>query len=198
MIGYINGIVHTVTQQQILLMVGSYGFDIFVPTPASFVPLQEVSLYTHLHWQQEHGPSLYGFNEMADKEVFLLALDCSGIGPKGALTILRTLGATHFLQAIAQEDAKLLSKTPGIGQKKAEQIILHLKDKVATLIASGRLSLGDTSGIDWATITQALEALNYSSTEIIRTVKHLKGAPLENATFDFVLRQALSFLSKQS
>jgi holliday junction DNA helicase RuvA len=199
MLGYVSGIVNHKINDKLLLMVGSFGLEIQVPCESLFQINQTVSLYLYMHWHQENGPSLYGFLNPLDKTAFLLALDCSGIGPKVGLAIIADLGATDFLRAIYKEDSKFLSKVSGIGAKKAEQIMVQLKHKVAHLITNGAITFGDHDDmIDWKTLYQALESLNYSRHEIAVAVQHLKQKALPQASFDILLRQALSFLSKQS
>ena len=80
-----------------------------------------------MHWNAENGPSFYGFTTPFDKTVFTHIMQCPGIGPKIALTALASIGASGILEAIQCGDIKRLSSINGVGTKKAEQIILHLK-----------------------------------------------------------------------
>ena len=47
------------------------------------------------------------------------------------------------MHAISVGDDQMLSKVNGIGKKKAEQIIVQLKHKVATLLESGTIDMSD-------------------------------------------------------
>ena len=197
MISYITGKVITTAQQSVTVATGPFGLYIRVADPSLFQIGKEQTVYLHMHWNQEQGPSLFGFTSDLEKIVFLLIIGCSGIGPKIALTILCDLGAQTFLQALQAEDERILSKVTGIGTKKAEQIIVQLKHKVSKLIDSDSMpSQGSTT--HWHTLGQALESLNYSRTEISHALNQLKKSSSKNdRTFDQLLRQALSFLSKQ-
>lgn len=172
------------------------GFAITVPQEASYVIGKEVTLYIHLHWNQEQGPTLYGFSTQLERTVFNLIISCSGIGPKIGLASLECLGAAGSLEAIGQENSSVLSKVPGIGKKKAEQMIVHLKDKVADLIESGVEVSVDNGALQWQQITQVLTSLNYSRPEISGALQHVKNSELTDAPFDHQLRVALSFLAK--
>lgn len=198
MIEHIQGTVTSKTEGGMVVAAGPLGMHIAVPHPESFQQGQDVSLFIYLHWNQEQGPSLYGFAEKLDKTVFLLIISCSGIGPKMALALLAQLGAKQCLQAIAHEQTSVLSKAPGIGAKKAEQLIVHLRGKVAKLLASG--DCGDMRDVGaLLDISQALSSLHYTPAEIAATMRHL-GALDQAATlpFDQLMRTALSFLAKKN
>lgn len=197
MIDYLLGTVKEINEQSIVIDVGNVGVGIHVFSSSSFHVGQKVTIYTHIHWNQEQGPTVFGFPSLLDKQVFLLIISCSGIGPKIALAILNELGAIEFLKAIQIANEDKLSSVSGIGLKKAEQIIVYLKHKVATLISSG-IDLEDASSLtQWHEVSQVLESLNYSRNEVSRTMNHLKKkCGKSSASFDQLLRQALSFLAK--
>ena len=198
MINSISGVIREITPTAVVLATGPIGFDIQVPSSQSFNIGKTVTLYTHLHWNMEKGPNLYGFLSTIEKEVFLIITSCSGLGPRIALAALSDLGATGFLTAIQMGNEEMLNKVNGIGAKKAEQMIVQLKHKVAKLVTSG-VDFGNAKQlISWHEVTQALESLNYSRMEINRTMNHLKKSTKEtDISFDKLLRKALTCLSKQ-
>jgi Holliday junction DNA helicase RuvA len=198
MMRYAIGIVKERCEQSITLEVGPLALAVAVSDSSSF-SLEEIKkVYLHMHWNAEQGPTLYGFTSEQDKRVFLLLTGCSGIGPKIGLAVLADLGAQRFFSAIQLAEIKTLSKVNGIGTKKAEQIIVQLRDKVAKLFASGILVQDNEKVAQWHTVTQTLESLNYSRGEIMRVLDHLKLATLDKEpSFDQLMRQALSFLAKQ-
>ena len=135
-----------------------------------FIVDKQQKIYAYLHWNQEHGPALYGFQKELDKVVFLLIIGCSGIGPRIGLAILADLGAQEFLDAIYTGNEKSLSKVSGIGAKKAEQVIVHLKHKVDQLLKSGITVASSGEHAQWSMVTDALYALNYSRSEITQEI----------------------------
>jgi Holliday junction DNA helicase RuvA len=199
MIDYVTGTIKTIHHQAITIEVaGAYGFSLYVPDSTSFTKDQSVSVYTYLHWNQENGPTLYGFHTPHDRTVFLLIISCPGIGPKIGLAILGHLGAHNFIEAIQQQDEHALSKVNGIGARKASQIIIQLRDKVTKLISTGVITLQTENAKQWHMLTQALESLNYSRAEITHAIQNLKSNSATQAhTFDQLMRQALSLLAKQ-
>lgn len=198
MIHSISGTIKEIKEQTIVVDIGSIGLLLSVPTSIKFHQGQKISLATYMHWNQEQGPSLFGFEHEFERVVFMLVIGCSGIGPKIALAILAHLGAQGFLEVVSSGDERALSKVNGIGPKKAEQIIVQLKHKVSQLISSGQGSYDDTKAKAWQEVSQALESLKYTRTEISQAMQYLTanhaGADLP---FDHMLRQALSFLSKR-
>jgi holliday junction DNA helicase RuvA len=199
MIHMITGVVKAQYDQAIMVDIGTLGFLVQVPQNADFQVGSTVSLHTYLHWNQEQGPSMFGFPSDVEREVFLLVISCTGIGPKIGLAVLAQLGYQAFIRAVQLEDILALSKVSGIGAKKAEQIIVQLKHKVARFIKSGVQLDDDGQSASWNTITEVLESLSYSRTEISVAMKHLKQEyPNTQLPFDQLMRHALSFLSKKS
>ena len=163
------------------------------------IKLEEtVSLYVYMHWNQEQGPSLFGFSSELDKTVFLMIISCSGIGPKLGMAILSQMGAKTFLEAIQTSNNKALSAVSGVGAKKAEQLVLNVRDKVAKLMKTG-IDLGGSQSLShWNTVAETLTSLNYSRGEITAAMKHLGDSyPDVQLSFDQLMRHALSYLAKK-
>ncbi len=198
MIDTIKGTVSAIKSKTIAIQASGsgIGFAVQVPQEASFSLHQEATLFIHLHWNQEQGPTLYGFSSELERTVFVLVISCSGVGPKIGLSALECLGAADTLEAIGREDITALSKVSGIGKKKAEQIVVHLKHKVADLINSGIEISAENGAKQWQQITQVLTSLNYSRNEITGALQHVKNNEISDAPFDHQLRIALSYLAK--
>jgi Holliday junction DNA helicase RuvA len=199
MLSSISGVVTAVEAGSVTIDTGYLGFSVNVPSTVQCIIDKNIKLFIYMHWNQEQGPSLYGFDKELDKAVFLLIISCSGIGPKIALAVLSQMGGSAFIQAIQQGSEDALSNVSGIGQKKAEQMIVQLKHKVSKLLKTG-IELEDGQGVmDMHDVTQVLSSLNYSRSEINSAVGWLheqnKGVVVP---FDKLVRQALSFLSKKA
>lgn len=199
MINTISGKVLAQNDAMLTIDVQGIGFGVGIPATMHAAVGQEMSLFVHMHWNQENGPSLYGFEKELDKTVFLLIISCSGIGPKIAMAALAQLGGAGFVQAVQQGDDKMLSKISGIGAKKAEQMIVQLKHKVAKLMQSGVQFEGAEHIADLHNVTEVLQSLNYSRREIDAAVNWLQEQNKGNQIpFDKMVRQALSFLAKKA
>lgn len=91
---------------------------------------EEAKLLTLLN-VREDAAELFGFADAAELNCFKMLLSVNGVGPKAALSILSDLSPQGFALCVAGGDSKALTRSPGIGKKIADRIILELKDKLA-------------------------------------------------------------------
>lgn len=199
MLSTITGRIISYEPGSLVVQTANIGFLLNVPATLVCTLEQTATLYVHMHWNQEQGPTLYGFQTETDKRVFLLIMSCSGIGPKIALSVLADVGAAAFVRAVQQGDADVLSSVSGIGQKKAEQMIVQLKHKIDKFIKINPLIDQHEDIMDVHNVSQVLTSLNYSRNEIHAAINWLqeqnKGVQVP---FDKLIRQALSFLAKKA
>ena len=87
MIDYLTGSVKEVKEQSITIDIGKVGIAVQVSSGSLFHIGKKVTMHIHIHWNQEQGPTVFGFSSVLDKQVFLLIISCTGIGPKIALSI---------------------------------------------------------------------------------------------------------------
>ncbi|NMA67865.1 MAG: Holliday junction branch migration protein RuvA, partial [Desulfitobacterium sp.] len=118
MIGMLRGKVWEIQEDKLILDCLGVGYQVSVPTGllSRIQVEQEITLYTHLI-PREDEIFLYGFSSAAEKELFLMFLSVSGVGPKVAMAILSTLGTSQAENAIANANVSILTKVPGIGKK---------------------------------------------------------------------------------
>lgn len=198
MIQNLKGIVTEIYTRYLTIDVHGVGFIIMVPDEKLFFINQETKLEIYFNWNQESGPSLYGFTTSFEKQVFALIINCPGLGPKIGLAILSYMKPEQFIQAVTLADAKVLSNVNGIGTKKAEMIIMHLKDKINKLIPNTFDSIESENIIKIRDVSEALTSLNYSKTEISSALEYVKKQnDVINLPFDELLKKSLSFLSKR-
>ncbi len=199
MISSLSGIIKDCTDSILTIEVNGVGYTLQVPQPSLFPVGQQACVLVHMHWNTENGPSLFGFANNLERAVFLMITSCSGLGPKLAMTVLAQLGASEFLEAVQAANENALSNVSGIGAKKAEQIIVQLKHKVAKLVESGAV-LGTSETLEKRhEISQVLKSLNYSPQEIRSAMAYVNDKyPQNSVAFDALLRHALAFLSKRA
>ena len=163
----------------------------------------EVLLFTHLQ-VREDGIELYGFGGREELSVFRLLITVSGVGPKAAMSILSTMTPDRFAYAVCTEDAKALSRAPGIGGKTAARIVLELKDKISKDQMSGDLSslrdvpaarapMGAVSG-KVKEAEDALGVLGYSRAEIASVLREVDTAAL---SLEDIIKAALRRFSEK-
>ncbi len=132
MISHLHGEVTQTGEGFIVLDVGGVGYRVFMPVP-DLHDLQDVTgkvtVFTHLA-VREDALTLYGFTRPGSLEMFRLLISVNRVGPALALTILSGITVPDFAAAILDEDEKVLTRIPGIGQKSAKRLIVELKDKL--------------------------------------------------------------------
>ena len=93
MIASLTGILQQKTPHSIIVDVHGVGYEAVVPLTTFYqLPSQNetVHLWTYTH-VREDALHLFGFSTVEEKNVFLLLLGISGIGPKLAINILKNL-----------------------------------------------------------------------------------------------------------
>jgi Holliday junction DNA helicase RuvA len=140
----------------------------------------DVGLHAHLI-SRDDGISLYGFAAEEERDLFLMLISVSGIGPKVALAALSGGAVRELLKAIAVSDAKRFQAVPGIGKRTAERIIVELREKVAGELAEG----GDAAPGDGARgarqeAREGLLGLGYAPEEVERLLDAADGETAED------------------
>src|SRR5712691_8855063 len=124
MIAHLRGKLIARNSDSIILDVNGVGYRVRVPAnqiDALGVEEAPVALHTHLHVREDE-MSLYGFSTEAELNLFELLLTVSGIGPKGALTVLSSAPVETIRVAIGQGNLDVLTSIPGIGKKTAQRL----------------------------------------------------------------------------
>ncbi len=134
MIGQLTGKILEKNPPEVLLEVGGIGYEVLCPMPTFYAMENrgELTLHTHFH-VNEDAQTLYGFISKDEKTIFRELIRVNGVGPKVALSILSHLDIATLMSAVANDDDALLAKTPGIGKKTAQKLIVELKDRLAKL-----------------------------------------------------------------
>jgi Holliday junction DNA helicase RuvA len=196
MISLISGSIIDIQSNMIVIAQAGIGFECFTTQTDQYQLEQAVTFFTHMHWNQDQGPTLFGFQSQIEKQTFMMIISCSGIGPKMALSILEQTSAGSFLEMIVENDVKALSNLKGIGAKKAEQLCLSLQTKVKKLADKNPAIQTGSLGL-WRDVEETLTSLNYSSNEIKQVISHIKQENSSPLSFDHILRKALTLLAQK-
>ena len=132
MIEYLEGRLVQKHPAHTVIQTGGIAFRVLTPLSSYDGlpdPGQSVKLLTHLAIREDD-MTLYGFATEGERDMFLLLIQVSGIGPKLALTILSGMSLREIRVAITQSDVKRLSGISGIGKKTAERMVVELRDKL--------------------------------------------------------------------
>ena len=156
---------------------------------------QKILLHTYLH-VREDALDLYGFHSTPEREVFLLLIGISGIGPKLAITILSGILPDELKDKIISGDIASLTSIPGVGAKTAKRIIVELKDKF-TKIEEGSLGFSDKLNSKlYDDALNALVSLGYSSQQSKQVLDHIaNGKDDNNQNIETIIKTALKRLN---
>jgi Holliday junction DNA helicase RuvA len=176
MIATLRGEITQIEDNAIIVETGGIGLRVFVPAPlrTRMQIGQATLLYTHLV-VREDAWTLYGFDNRADRDLFILLLGVDGVGPRTALAVMSGASMDVIQRAVFGDDPDLLGRVPGVGRKTAQKIALYLKDRLKpadTLQAVAAMSDADSE------VLAALVALGYSVVEAQTAIQSLpKDAP---------------------
>jgi Holliday junction DNA helicase RuvA len=132
MIAFIKGDFVHKTPASVWIDVNGVGYEVQISlnTFSKIQQLDKGQLFTTL-LVREDAHILYGFFDMAEKEMFLQLINVSGVGATTARMMLSYMKPTELARAIVQGEVRVLENIKGIGKKTAERIVVELKDKLA-------------------------------------------------------------------
>ena len=90
----------------------------------------------------ENSQALFGFFDATERDLFLMLISISGIGPKTAINMLSSVTPQEFKDRLIAGEVKMLTMIPGVGPKTARRIIVELKDKFVELNSEDLPALG--------------------------------------------------------
>jgi len=196
MISFLQGKVEFKTQKYAVLNVNGIGFKISISSRTSR-NLPKIGTKTKLFCATvltRENIELYGFLSQQELEIFDLLNSINGIGPKAGLKILNEMRPESLLAVISRGRAELLTKAAGVGAKKANRIILELKDKIKkqkTLrLGSGQ---GETEQLEFEfDLEEILKSLGYKQNQIREAIRRI---PVKSKTLQEKIKFALKSLS---
>jgi len=191
MIATVSGEISQVFENQAVINMGGIGLlvNLTDETCLSCRPGMKRAFHTHLVVREDN-LSLYGFETMEEREMFIHLIGVAGIGPKTGLAMLSTLTPDAVRRAITSDQPEIFTRVPGIGKKTAQKIILELQGKVQPLEPLEAVSKMDEIDTE---VMEALIALGYSIVEAQAALQSLPND--EDSDSETRLRQALQYFS---
>jgi len=190
MIASLEGTVSQILDDSLVISVGGVGFRVFVPKNVCEEAelFKSRSLFTHLV-VREDSLTLFGFETLEERDLFVLLLGANGVGPRTGLAILSSMSVGLIRKAVISDEADLFTRVPGVGKKTAQSIVLQLQGKIK----------GDLPEMDRVTrdvdieVLDALTGLGYSVVEAQAAIQMI---PKEAAKdLETRLRLALQYFS---
>jgi holliday junction DNA helicase RuvA len=203
MIAYVNGTLTDKTFTTAVIDCGGVGYEVYLNSKdISNLPGigSEVKIHTFLQIRED-AHILFGFIEKSDLEIFKQLITVSGIGPKGALSILSTFSGEDLKFAVLSGDSGKIAHAPGIGKKTAEKLIIELRDKLKFNDSDDMLGnntndkmISASAGEDMNSqnikdAVSALVSLGYPLADSLKAVRKVKLE--DNMTTGDILKEAL-------
>lgn len=131
MIASLFGTIKSLKMDQLVIDVNGVGYlvNISSRTSGQLSHGRDAQIHTSMV-VREDSLTLFGFLEVAERELFELLQTVSGIGPKVALAITQAMEISDLASAVKRRDENSISAIPGIGKKSAQRMILELEGKL--------------------------------------------------------------------
>ncbi|MGI6073257.1 MAG: Holliday junction branch migration protein RuvA [Fermentimonas sp.] len=131
MIDYIKGELVEITPTSATIECYNIGYqlNISLNTYGAISNEKNIKLYVYESIRDD-AHILYGFKDKHERELFMLLISVSGVGPSTARVILSSLSTTELEEAIASENIAIFKTVKGVGPKTAQRIIIDLRDKI--------------------------------------------------------------------
>jgi Holliday junction DNA helicase RuvA len=142
---------------------------------------------------REDAQDLYGFATEEELEIFKKLISVSGVGPKGAISILSYFSVESLLEVISAGDSKALSGAPGVGLKTAQKIIIELRDKLPQVSSNNYSTVAVPSKAMVSDAVNTLVALGYQRATVLKVIEKIDKS---GDTAD-IITNALKILARQ-
>ena len=192
MLAYVNGILVHKQEGLAVIDCNGVGYEFFISNNTLVaLPNNHEPCKLHSYLQvKEDGIALFGFATLEEKQLFNKLITVSGIGPKGAISMLSGMSLTDLMVAIANDDVNSLSKIKGLGKKSAERICLELKDKIDTL------DIIPTNEFNTSAVSEAVEVLVSLGINKNQALSLAKSVAKPDMTVEQVISLALQSMGK--
>lgn len=197
MIEYIKGVATEITPTYAVIEANSIGYLINISI-STFEEIQrsqgELKILLH-EVIREDAHLLYGFMTSIEREMFLLLIGVSGVGPNTAMLILSSIPVADLQVIITSGDHTRLKNVKGIGVKTAQRIIVDLKDKIKPLDATLSLQpdASRSNNEVYEEALAALTALGFVRQQSQKVLKKIFDAT-PDAKVEVVIKKALSMM----
>lgn len=207
MISRLRGAVVEIDGDTIVIDVNGVGYSVTCTSSLSsrlqIASNETLCVYTDV---REDAIRLFGFDSTAERHMFLLLNRVSGLGPRSAIDVLSNVNIRDLLRAIGSGDVHSLMSIKGVGKKKAERIVVELRDLVVSMAGERSTSLRSLISVEGGgSLRQsntasgdaiaALEVLGFNRKDAEHAVaKAIESDALGHGAAGDLVREALRFV----
>ena len=194
MIAFVTGRFVYKAPSMVQVDVNGVGYEVQIRLN-SYSKIQQLdrgSLHTWLHIKED-AHTLYGFFDLAEKNIFVQLISVNGVGTSTARMMLSALQPEELSQAIITGDTFTLEKIKGIGKKTAERIVLELRDKISKNITPTNSSALINNSLQQDALN-ALVALGIARNMAESAIKKALSSDPSTENLEILIKKALQLI----
>ena len=199
MIDYIKGELSELTPAMAVVEAAGVGYamNISLNCYSAIQGKKDVKLYVY-ESIREDAHVLFGFASKKEREMFLLLITVSGVGPNTARMVLSSMSPAELCNSISTGNERMIKTIKGIGLKTAQRIIVDLRDKIVSLGIAEEIPAGGSmeNPVDNRVKEEAVSALTMlgfspapSQKVVVQLLQEHPDAPVEQ-----VVKMALKLM----
>ena len=192
---------HLSSKEGVVINVGGIGYEVQLLSKQIVNIDKKIDKEFWIHQiNREDSSNLYGFNEVNQRDLFRTIITVNGIGPQIAMALLEDFEVNQLVNAIEENDLKLLTKSQGIGKRIAERLVVELKNKLLQFKGNKEPNINNIKTNKYNNFSQYLEeitsilnSLGYMDNEIENSINLITSEEKENT----LLINSLSAVAKK-
>ena len=201
MIGWLKGEIQHRDQRRsrnlVLIACGGIGYEVHL-VQRDWQTLSTGELHEFWIHQVVSADSLqlFGFLQVAERDLFRELIQVSGVGPQAGLSLLDACKPNELVSALVHSDIKTLCRAKGVGKRTAERLALELRTRLVDSHGSIDPDLNQVEPVP-PDLIATLETLGYETHEIQSALQRLNsiGGPQDGDDDDAWLRACIKLMS---
>lgn len=199
MLAQLSGIVDFIDLESCIINVNGVGYHVY----CGYSLLSKLSLHQEIKLAiktivKEDDISLYGFNNVAEKQIFSLLITVQGVGAKIALLLIGKFSAVELYNHIFAGNVEAFKSVSGIGVKVASRIVNELKDKIIKLNLQDVPQLKSDSQLlnTQEEAKQILMNLGYTSSDVQKVFTQLTDEINNDDSVEDIVKKSLKYIGQ--
>ena len=201
MIGWLKGEIQHRDQRRsrnlVLIGCGGIGYEVYL-VQRDWQTLSTGKVHEFWIHQVVSADSLqlFGFLQVAERDLFRELIQVSGVGPQAGLSLLDACKPNELVRALVHSDIKTLCRAKGVGKRTAERLALELRTRLVDSDGSIDPDLNQVDSVP-PDLIATLETLGYETHEIQSALQRLSsiGGPQDGDDDDAWLRACIKLMS---